>query len=1291
MKVLRYLTVVAAVILLATNVAWSQISAGGTPVSFQVSSKAVIDVHRTGSVDVQRLLEEDARAPKDEPFRFGAPFDVQLNMENSGTWETLSDGSRMWRLKIESPGAYSINLLYDRFYLPDHTKYFIYTEDRSFVIGAFTSRNNKEYGRFATQPVKGDAIILEYWEPAGLNSQPEFQVSRVVHAYKNIFAGDFKDAAGFGDAGACNNNVNCPEGADWYDEKRAVAMVLLGNGFRYCSGVLVNSEREDLTPYFLTANHCLNDPQNFIIMFNYESPDCSNIDGPTTQTIHGTTLRANYSFSDFALLQLSSQPPHSYNVYYAGWSTLDDPSDSVVAIHHPSGDIKKISFDFDAVTATSYLGTSIPGNNSHWRVGQWEDGTTEGGSSGSPIFNRSRQIIGQLHGGYASCASITSDWYGKFSQSWNYGSSSSTRLLDWLDPDNTGILTLNGREDAGLVYHVPGQYATIQAAIDAATDGDTVLVQPGTYTGSGNTNVSLNGKRVVVTGTDFNNPPVIDCQNSSRAFVFNSHESRASQVRYFKVINGYDSQFGGAVYITNSSPHIDSCIFENCSAPSGGALYMASASAEIKPELWLNWFTNCQATAGDGGAWWIGQNSVPGILRNVFTNCSATGNGGAVYISPDPGIYVNLNNSTLDGCTAGGSGSALYTAGNTYLLCNTIVKNSSAANEPVITLAGAAGIEVTVDRQNIVSNNGVGLDCSSHSGIIGFQCNNYFNNPQGNFNGCQDSHSNTLFTDPYFCDFDNGNYTLQFHSPCDGRNTPCPTSIGAFSAQCGPAPSLVSPANGTSSTNSAPTFDWSDVNDADLYQIQIDETSDVLFPERDKADLTVSEWQVSPGLTVDTWYWRARAYDAESGIWGAWSEVWTYIRTSGGGGGGSSCPVLFAYSDGEYRIENPLLTACEKSNYTDIVTDYYQLTESITVDDGIVRFEIREMEDEISYIRDIELITVDHSEATAVACSPEGEICTFSEILEPISVVDQSGKDWTEILAREDGEMFTAKAPGHLVVTFPATADGKGLSFATAAKNYCPIEVTKAAREKLEIPDVGGELTVEVLGENGDWKAISDPPPREYVGSQFLQPELAEAVNGVVTYRFSWTKSYNSDAISQVIQTKETPSIRSWEVKNHALKKVNPQTKSFVGKLGSDVLELRNGDILAFEFDVGPAPAGVKRDYIVRAVGRYHPDYSLYTNLLPGGFQLYANYPNPFNPSTTISFDLPAATRTTLTIYNVAGQRVATLVDADLEAGHHNIVWNGKTYNGADVASGVYLYRLTAGDFTESRKMMLLK
>ncbi len=438
-----------------TGSASAQISEGGTPPSFNKLSLSAAPEVTTSPIDAPALLAEDAvQAKNGLPFRFGKPFDVDYNLDNSGVWDDLPDGGRIWRLRIHCPGAFSINLLYSRYRLPAGAKLFLYNESRDMVIGAFTARNNKDDGKFATAPIKGDVTIVEYYEPAEAVGMGELAISRIVHGYKDVFFNAAKDATDFGDAGACNNNVNCPVGADWQDDKRAVAMILTSGGFRLCTGALVNNVRQDATPYFLTANHCLGGESSWIFMFNYESPTCADIDGPTNYTVQGSTLRATYSTSDFALLQLTEQPPDSYNVFFAGWSNIDTPSQSSTCIHHPSGDIKKISFDYDPVTSADYLATT---GTTHWRIGSWDDGTTEPGSSGSPLFDQNHRVVGQLHGGYASCASLTSDWFGKFARSWDGGGSASTRLKDWLDPDNSGVTVLDGYDpNAGVaIQHVP--------------------------------------------------------------------------------------------------------------------------------------------------------------------------------------------------------------------------------------------------------------------------------------------------------------------------------------------------------------------------------------------------------------------------------------------------------------------------------------------------------------------------------------------------------------------------------------------------------------------------------------------------------------------------------------------------------------------------------------------------------------------------------------------------------------------------------------------------------------------
>ena len=425
-------------------------------------SASTIPTERMAEVDVPALLLEDSleMAHKDVPLRFGFGFDVDYSLNNSGVWDSLPDGSRIWQLRIESPGAYSINLMYDQYDLPEGAELFIYNEDHSMVIGAFTSLNNKQNGMFSTQPVKGDVSILELYVPAGVSYPGHLRISRVVHAYRDIFynQAEVEKLIDFNQSGACNINVNCPEGYDWQQEKKSVAMILTGGGIRWCSGALINNVRQDFTPYFLTANHCISGYASWIFMFNYESPSCANINGPTWMTTSGSQLMATHQASDFALVKMLETPPESYDVYYAGWSNIDSPADSVVGIHHPSGDIKKISFNTDAVISTNWYTTS---GTTHWMVDDWELGTTEGGSSGSPLFDPQHRIVGQLHGGEASCSVIDADWYGKFAYSWDHYVDSQYQLKFWLDPDNTGATTLDGASPIGLIAEADTTFGDI--------------------------------------------------------------------------------------------------------------------------------------------------------------------------------------------------------------------------------------------------------------------------------------------------------------------------------------------------------------------------------------------------------------------------------------------------------------------------------------------------------------------------------------------------------------------------------------------------------------------------------------------------------------------------------------------------------------------------------------------------------------------------------------------------------------------------------------------------------------
>ncbi len=429
--------------ILPTN---AQVTQGGEPRSFKKIIPVVnVPTQTLGAVDVEKLLEEDAQRRelgKEFDRRFGYSFDVNFNPSNSGVWINLPNGDRVWQLTILSPGALSINLTFSKYNLPEGADLFIVGQYNK--IGALTRMNNQSDEKLGTGLIRGDQVSLEYYEPAAVRGLGKLEVGKATHGYKDPFS-----VLNWGDADVCEMNVNCPQGAPWKNEKRSAVRIIDGGDL--CSGAMINNVLQDGKPYMLTANHCFNSSSStWVYSFNWESPTCvtPSVAIPENQTLTGGTLRARNAASDFCLMELSAKPPAAFNIFYSGWSALNIPSQSTTIIHHPSGDIKKITFDTDPASHSGY-GLNAPNDSSHWKTSNYEFATTtEGGSSGSPMYDQNHRIVGQLHGGPASCTNISADFYGKVSLSWNGGGTAATRLKDWLDPLNTGVLAQDGLDPA---------------------------------------------------------------------------------------------------------------------------------------------------------------------------------------------------------------------------------------------------------------------------------------------------------------------------------------------------------------------------------------------------------------------------------------------------------------------------------------------------------------------------------------------------------------------------------------------------------------------------------------------------------------------------------------------------------------------------------------------------------------------------------------------------------------------------------------------------------------------------
>ncbi|MEN8165697.1 MAG: hypothetical protein ABFS37_16330, partial [Acidobacteriota bacterium] len=422
------------------------VTAGGLPpglVGPEISGSEIPTV-RMEPVDHQALEAEDLGKPSGPdatgPTRFAVGLEASISPANSGRWDRLAYGGDLWRVEIDAPGALSLNLRIDDLNLPAGASLWLHDPAGAQVHGPYTQADRDNHGGLSTPIVLGDHLVVEVSAPPGRASDVRLRISSVHHGYR-IFGEDPRK----GGQGDCNIDVVCPEGDGWRDQIRSVARYTI-DGAYLCTGTLVNNTAEDDRPLFLTADHCdvrAGNANTVVVYWNYESPNCGDLSGGSLgQNQTGSTFLSTWEWnwaggSDFTLLELHSIPEPGFNVYYAGWDVSGITPQSVTGIHHPSGGEKAISFEDDPLTTRG---------ESHWKVNDWDLGTTEPGSSGSCIFDQSNGLcVGTLSGGYAACGNDDEDWYGQLHESWTGNDTPDSRLSDHLDPLALGVTTLEGR------------------------------------------------------------------------------------------------------------------------------------------------------------------------------------------------------------------------------------------------------------------------------------------------------------------------------------------------------------------------------------------------------------------------------------------------------------------------------------------------------------------------------------------------------------------------------------------------------------------------------------------------------------------------------------------------------------------------------------------------------------------------------------------------------------------------------------------------------------------------------
>ena len=179
------------------------------PFSFNSNVTSKIKALVMPELDIQILINEDKNADDNIPLRFGYKFDVDYNMDNAGHWEEFNDGSRLWRLEINSKSAYGMKLFFNKMWLPEGSKLFIYNDEKDMVLGPYTYNDIYDKNNFGHKLVKGENIIVEYFESSEVLEAPFISISSVIHAYRDIhnFSNQSRDRD-------CGDNVACSSAND---------------------------------------------------------------------------------------------------------------------------------------------------------------------------------------------------------------------------------------------------------------------------------------------------------------------------------------------------------------------------------------------------------------------------------------------------------------------------------------------------------------------------------------------------------------------------------------------------------------------------------------------------------------------------------------------------------------------------------------------------------------------------------------------------------------------------------------------------------------------------------------------------------------------------------------------------------------------------------------------------------------------------------------------------------------------------------------------------------------------
>jgi hypothetical protein len=336
----------------------------------------------------------------------GKDIAVFLDFFKLGKVENINDSLEIRTLKIESNNAQFLSLIFSEFQIPEKGELFIYNQEKTVLVGPFTNKNNPDGGSYAIDIIEGDNLILEYHRKKHDNTaKSKIIISKIIHGLNPLLLDNAVKGPNTVEDENCLVDVNCSEGDGWDAQKRGTCFILkLGDpynpnisGSPWASAALINNTQEDYIPYIFTANHNTggtgSDISLWIFRFKYWRTTCEGSINSITSSYCGGEMIERWEYNDIALIKMFETPNLSDNLYYCGWNRSSTKTFHSTLISHPQGGnhLMKIA------KSNNITGSA----NQYWRS-NWYVGGATSGSSGGPLFDGNKRIIGAHHGRISS-------------------------------------------------------------------------------------------------------------------------------------------------------------------------------------------------------------------------------------------------------------------------------------------------------------------------------------------------------------------------------------------------------------------------------------------------------------------------------------------------------------------------------------------------------------------------------------------------------------------------------------------------------------------------------------------------------------------------------------------------------------------------------------------------------------------------------------------------------------------------------------------------------------------------